>query len=230
MRLKSSTVPLAFAVFVLVGALALLATASRFQQKQKFNGELKQLLPASGDVPGWQVTHAPIAETPEMRKRVLDILDYDDAIYVIYTKGDIRVAVYLAYWKPGRVSVRSVARHTPDVCWTLAGWNCIMREELDAVAIGDRPIGHTESRSFKMLGQTEHVAFWHLAGDEVVSFRTGGRPPWYAAIGEFARWGNQFKQEQFFLRISSNRPLPEFLETDVLRMLAKKSRFLFGHP
>lgn len=230
MGTKTSLVTLITSFLVFIGAIALLFFSTSFQQEQKFNGVIKDLLPSTLDLPGWNLTFAPIAETPEMQKRVLDILDYDDAVYAIYTKGDVRISIYLAYWKPGKMPVRSVARHTPDVCWTLAGWECTMRDELDKVEVGGSRIGHTESRSFQLHGQTEHVAFWHLAGKEIVSYRTGGRPPWYAAIGEFFRWGNQFKQEQFFLRISSNRALPEFLETDVSRELAKKSLFLMGAP
>jgi hypothetical protein len=227
---RKGSIVLGVGTFVLLAALGLILVRDRFNQEQRFKGEVKELLPAQTDLPDWQLTYAPIADSPEMQKRVLDILDYDDAIYAIYTKGEVRISVYLAYWKPGKMPVRSVARHTPDVCWTLAGWECTMREELDSQAIGGRRIGHTESRSFKIQGQTEHVAFWHLAGDEIISYRTGGRPPWYAAVDEFVRWGNQFKQEQFFFRISSNRALPEFMDTEVLRSIVRKSPFLFGTP
>ena len=105
-----------------------------------------------------------------------------------------------------------------------------MREELDSLMIGSQRFGHTENRSFTIQGQTEHVAFWHLAGTEIISYHTGGRPPWYAAVGEFVRWGNKYKQEQFFLRISSNQSLPEFMETEVVRSIVRKSPFLFGKP
>ncbi len=217
-------------VAILLGALGLIMASGQFRQEPKFHGNVENLIPKPGEIPGWQVTYAPIADTPEMQKRVLDILDYDDAVYAIYTKGDMRISVYLAYWRPGRMPVRSVARHTPDVCWTLAGWKCIMREELDSLMIGSQRFGHTENRSFTIQGQTEHVAFWHLAGTEIISYHTGGRPPWYAAVGEFVRWGNKYKQEQFFLRISSNQSLPEFMETEVVRSIVRKSPFLFGKP
>lgn len=227
---RTALVTLLVSFLVLLVALGLIIFSTRFLQEQKFKGALKELLPTRQDLPGWNLVYAPIADSPEMQKRVLDILDYDDAVYAIYTKGDMRVSVYLAYWKPGKMSVRAVARHTPDVCWTLAGWECTKRDELDSVFVGGKRIGHTESRSFKIQAQTEYVAFWHLAGNEIISYRTGGRPPWHAAIGEFVRWGNQFKQEQFFLRISSNRALPEFMETEVVRSLAQNSPRLFGVP
>lgn len=210
------------ASLVLLLALAFSAFKDRFKQEARFNGPVKNLLPKRDQLLTWRVTDAPIADTPEMRKRVLDILDYDDVAYAIYQKGDLRISIYIAYWQPGKVSVRSVAKHTPDVCWTLAGWECTLREELPALGVGGETLAHTEHRTFAINGQIEHVVFWHIAGDEVVSYHTGGRPPWHAAIGEFIRWGNQFKREQFFLRISSNKPLGEFRETAVMQQITEK--------
>jgi len=221
-------VPITAAIIVLLLALGLIAFNGHFAHEAQFLGRARDLLPERKQLPEWQVTDAPIADTPEMEKRVLDILDYDDAAYVVYRKDDLRVSIYIAYWRPGKVSVRSVAKHTPDVCWTLAGWECSLSEEIPVLAIGEKEIGHTEHRNFTIRGQVEHVVFWHIAGAEVVSYHTGGRPPWHAAINEFIRWGNQFKKEQFFLRISSNKPLADFKESEVMQRVVENFTVIPG--
>jgi hypothetical protein len=195
---------------VLLVGVGLILSQDLFRKQAVFSRPVQNLMPASSDMPGWQTQYLPIADTPELQKRVLDLLDYDDAVYVTYTKGDLRVSVYLAYWKPGKVSPRSIARHTPDVCWTLAGWDCIKRQELPTFRFGTYEGKQTEYRVFTANGRTEYVVFWHVFGDEIVSYHTGWRPPWDATITDFLRWGNQQKLEQYFLRVSSNRPLTEF--------------------
>lgn len=214
---------------VLVCSMAFIFFQDRFRPKQTFHASVADLLPKLDKLQDWKVSYLPIAETPEMQKRVLDILDYDDAVYAIYTKGNLRISLYLAYWKPGKVTPRSVARHTPDVCWTLAGWECTKRNEIDRLIVDGMEIRQSEYREFTINKQTEHVLFWHIVGEEVVSYHTGWRPPWYATVTDFFRWGNQQKQEQFFLRISSNCPLsvlsssqPTIWMVNQFRQISKK--------
>lgn len=218
---KSAMVALLIGVSVLLGAIGLELARDRFRQEPIFKGELRDLVPRQSDLPGWQLSFMPIADTPEMQKQVSEILNYDEAIYAIYRLGEFRVSVYLAYWKPGKVSVRAVARHTPDVCWTLAGWSCTHREGIAALPIGNLTAHDVEHRIFSLNGQFEHVVFWHLVENDVISYHTGWRPPWYAAVSEFCRWGNRFQQEQFFLRISSNRPLGELQKSEVMQRIVR---------
>lgn len=209
------------AVMVLFGAAAFLLRGP-VEQKAKFTGNIKRLLPAARDLEGWRIEDAPIADTPEMRRRVVELLNYDDAVYRIYSLGRMRISVYLAYWRPGRMPVRAIANHTPDVCWVDSGWVCAQRDELETLSVNDIRVAHTEHRIYTINGRIEHVVFWHVAGTEIISYRTGGRPPWYAAITEFFRWGLELRQEQFFLRISSDRPLEEILGTDVFKRVIGK--------
>lgn len=71
-------------------------------------------------------------------------------------------------------------------------------------------------------GVTEYVAFWHRVGDDVVSYRTQGKPPWYAALGDMLRRGLDQRQEQFFIRISSNRPIEEWPEMEAYRQVVAR--------
>lgn len=89
-----------------------------------FQGSVKDLLPPAEIVArdGWKVDYLPIADTPEAKAKVDELLNYDDAVFAVYTRGTEQVAIYLAYWAPGKMSHRLVAGHTPDVCWVGAGW------------------------------------------------------------------------------------------------------------
>jgi hypothetical protein len=75
--------------------------------------------------PGWTVEYKPIADTPEMKKAVAELLNYDDAVYAVYSNGTRHLSVYIAYWTPGKMAQRLVAGHTPDVCWVGAGWRIV---------------------------------------------------------------------------------------------------------
>jgi hypothetical protein len=211
-----------FAAVILGVGIALVAWEGRFKAEQRFHGTLRDLMPEPTAAGGWSVKYASVADTPEMQRAVTEILNFTEAVYADYTRGPLRISVYLAYWRPGAMHVRAIANHTPDVCWTKAGWNCTRRETIESLPITGGTVRETEHRSFDIHGQTEHVVFWHLAGEEIVSYRTGGRPPWYAAIADFFRWGNQQQQEQFFLRISSNRPLEEFWGSEVVQGLLSR--------
>lgn len=219
MSRRGTFVSLGGATAVLLFAMGLL-WRGHSQIKAKHPGKTGDLIPAAAGLSGWSVKDAPIADTPEMQRRVDDVLNYDDASYRIYTRGDLRISVYLAYWRPGKMLVRSIAHHTPDVCWTLAGWECIERNTLKS---GDQRmgvgVGHTEHRVFKAHGQTEHVVFWHIAGDQIISYQTGAKPPWHATLTDTFKWGLEQKQEQFFLRVSSNQPLEVFMGTNLLQMI-----------
>ncbi len=116
----------------LVAALLLTAiglvgyTALRPLPPPTLTQSLASLVPEK--IPGWTVKDQPIAETEEMKKAVDEMLNYDDAVYRIYTQGKTTISVYVAYWKPGKMSPRLIAGHTPDVCWVNNGWKCTARD------------------------------------------------------------------------------------------------------
>jgi hypothetical protein len=75
-----------------------------------------------------------IAATPEMKRAVDELLNFDDAAFFTYTKGEDRVSVYIAYWKPGTMPQRLVSGHTPDVCWVGNVWEVRRRESRVSLA------------------------------------------------------------------------------------------------
>ncbi len=171
-----------------------------------FKGKLVDLLPPPPA--GWMLTKKEIADTPEMKEAVGELLNYDDGVFVDYTNGNERLSVYIAYWKPGKMSHRLVAGHTPDVCWVGNGWKKESSETVTGLTSGNgAKIVPAEGRLFTVNGQAEYVWFWHLVGQEAKSYASGYAPPWYAPLTDLWAKGLQQRQEQFFIRLSSGDPM-----------------------
>ncbi|AOS45900.1 hypothetical protein Verru16b_02991 [Lacunisphaera limnophila] len=134
---NGTKVSLGLAGLVLLAGLALVVVGSRPPPERTFKGNVKDLLPKPEEIPGWTVEYLPIADTPEMKAKVSELLNYDDALFAVYTKGPERLSVYIAYWAPGKMSHRLVAGHTPDVCWVRAGWDIVEAKTWEP-ALGDR--------------------------------------------------------------------------------------------
>jgi hypothetical protein len=223
---------------VLVIAIALVTYSSlRPLPPPTLTQPLATLVPDK--IPGWTVKDQPIAETEEMKKAVGEMLNYDDAVYRDYTQGNTTISVYVAYWKPGKMSPRLIAGHTPDVCWVGNGWICTDRDfnyevslelgarSLDLTAKSSQLTAHSsqlkpaQSGTYEISGNVQHVLFWHLHHGELVAYNTGKQPPWYAGLTDLWRGGFNQRGEQFFIRIASNVPMPEAIKTDALRNAIK---------
>ncbi len=215
-------------VLLFLGAVLFLAmvvgiVGSRLTPVRSYRMSLRSLFPDSAILRGWEVRRQPVAETLEMQRAVGEILSFTDAEFAHYSNGGLRVSVFLAYWEPGRMSHRLVAGHSPDVCWVGGGWSLRSTESVvvtTAAIIGDAmPF---EYRVFELNGQAEYVIFCHLLGGEPMTYRTLGRPPWHAMFSDLFTLGLRQREEQFFVRISSNRPFAEFKEALPLQLFLKQ--------
>lgn len=168
------------------------------------------LFAAPDELPGWSAKEEPIADTEEMKKSVSELLNYDAGRFVVYSKGDLQISIYAAYWKAGKMSPRLVATHTPDVCGVGNGWICRVAGPVD-LGIADGRKLPTKHRIFATpAGDLQYLVFCHLVAGSPRDYGRFGEPPWYAFLSEL-RWGGlQLRQEQLFFRISSNRPLETF--------------------
>jgi hypothetical protein len=167
-----------------------------------FTGKVADLLPLADEVPGWDVREEPIADTPETKEAVNELLNYTDAAFVSYSRGAERISIYVAYWEPGRMSSRLIASHTPDVCWVGAGWERLEAKMAQRLT-GPEGINIAEAELRRMRQRTseEWVLFWHFSGKERVSYGAAA-PPWSAILTDLARGFDQ-RGEQFFVRIST---------------------------
>lgn len=189
---------------ILIAGVVLFFVGLRPPPPRTFHGSVKDLLPKIEAMPGWKVEYLPIADTPEMREKVDQELNYDDAVFAVYTRGTERVSIYIAYWTPGKMPHRLIATHTPDVCWVGGGWKTEAAESgVRWTVDGGRALLPCESREMTLNGNREHVVFWHVANGKSILYGTQGPAPWYAAITDlFSRKLDQ-RPEQFFVRVSS---------------------------
>lgn len=193
-------------------------------QRQRFYGRLSELLPKESDLDGWHVRVRRLAESIEMERLTKELLAFDDAVFVDILRGDTRVSIYLAYWRPGTVSSHWVASHTPDLCWLQSGWQCLLR---DTQNIG-REMSSTlamEHRTFRLNEQVEHVVFCHLVDGRPQTYDGVGPRP--ARLRDFldrvtSRQWTRPDAEQFFIRISSNQPLTDFAQTSPVQFLLQR--------
>ena len=212
----------AFGVLVLGLAMAGRG-AIKHHPKRTLSGSLKSLLPAVTEASQWQLQFLPMGETEWLEKETQRVLSYDEAIYAVYHDGSNHVAVYCAYWAPGKVSHRVVANHTPDVCWVGGGW--AVRERSTRTLSSSKGPGRllpVQSRVFERDGRIEHVACWHIVGNEALDYGTGREPPWYAFFIDLAERPTRQSEEQYFLRLSSNLPLDEFQQLPLVKQILVK--------
>ncbi|MEM7673874.1 MAG: exosortase-associated EpsI family protein, partial [Verrucomicrobiota bacterium] len=168
--------------------------AIRPQPEPSINRPLAELI--NPEMPGWTAKDLPLAETEEMIARVDEILDFDDYVSRIYTRGNTQLILYVAYWKPGSAPIKQAHEHTPDVCWVANGWTPTRREhqiDLDrAFATNAHP---AEYRVFKKQGQEQSVVFWHVVGDRTYSNQRSGRGlanDQYSVSGNFLKTLTEF--------------------------------------
>lgn len=171
------------------------------------DSELADYLPKR--VPGWMSEDREIAETELVQDAVAEILNYDEAVLRHYEQGQRNFTIYVAYWTPGKMSHRLIAGHTPDVCWVGAGWVCEYRDFSHHRSIRGQPLAEAQYRIFETRGNVQHVLYWHISGGELISYRTGTTPPSSAILKDIWEKGLNQRQEQYFIRVSSNVPFDE---------------------
>jgi EpsI family protein len=160
---------------------------------------LAELLP--GAVPGWETADEAVADTEEMKRAVVEMLNYDEAILRTYRQKDRTVSVYIAYWRPAKFHPRLVAQHTPDVCWTGAGWRMSdVAQLIVPLGFGGQTVPG-ESRVFEQGGQRLKVVYWHLVGGRVYHAANAQGVTFLRYLLDDLRRG---QREQYFIRVSHN--------------------------
>ncbi len=194
-----------FCAAVLLTALGMQLLAARRVEPARTRTALSASLPAN--VPGWTVTDLPIAETAEIQRAVGELLNFDDALLRSYRRGGKQFDVYAAYWKPGKMSERLVAGHSPDVCWVAAGWTPVSQETPPPLRQPSMDAWLPEAGQYRVFqdrrGVARWVVFWHVAGDRQIDYGQGV-PPWWTVFSDLARRGFNQRSSQHFIRVSAN--------------------------
>jgi hypothetical protein len=213
--------------FIIIGAIlfaglvALVVAVEFFSSTpRRFTGKLEDVLP--GSIAGWQRTEMPLSTSSAELANVRGILNFTQAVQVLYTKGNQQILVFIAYWEPGKVSVADAGTHNPDSCWVNAG--CTRTERLYGVesSVGGRALKPYEYGQYAMpTGGLQNVIFWHLVNsepnhyqDQQIGWRDGlmgriERMP--LVIKDFQKYGLNQKNEQMFIRVSAFYPIQQLL-------------------
>lgn len=160
--------------------------------------------------------------TPRDLYQFADILQTSNLMERTYLRstgpGQVtQLTVYIAYWAPGQTSVSRVASHTPDACWPGSGWFAQpVADKLDVPAVPGLLISPGEHRVFRNnVGFPQNVWFWHIYDGRVISYRDPYSIP---ALFQIAlQYGFRRPGDQFFVRISSNKPWSELKDEPVVR-------------
>lgn len=195
----------ALVVFSVIGALTY--TTLFYHPVERFQDKLDDVLVS--ELPGWEVKDLDLAESEEMQELVARILNYTQAIFRSYNRGDTEVGVYVGYWAPKMMPVRQVQAHTPDICWVHNGWEVADSQFARTFQAQGDPLRPAEVRQMEKQGHTMYVAYWHVIGDRTYVNRIVGTWDRFDPIKSFFRFGLHQQEEQFFIRISSNRPLDQ---------------------
>ncbi len=168
---------------------------------------LAEIVPSQLD--GWEIHDMDIADSPESSARISDFLNFDDAIFRLFQKDDTFVSLYIAYWTPGKVSYRWAGAHTPDTCWVLNGWTRTDRAYSIPFDHAGQPFEPAEFGVYEKDENTQNVYFWHLIGGKAYSYNQKGTPNILGALIDIKKHGLNLRQEQFFIRLSSNKRIEE---------------------
>ena len=193
--------------------LALAAGIQFRQQRNPLLGKgrhLTYVLPVNP--PGWTGRNVALGTTEAEHGAVEKILQFDDVYFREFATAKGTVALYVAYWSPGRIPTQLVASHTPDRCWVESGWKNERAKHAYTLTYGNKSLRPGEWRTFLAPdGQRLNVLFWHLVGTEIHDDGEGLTkvPPvwrwWRAAAWQIF----QSPPEQYFIRLTSNRPFEE---------------------
>jgi hypothetical protein len=170
-------------------------------------GLLSEIVPA--ELSGWEIRDLDMAESPESSARISEFLNFDDALFRVFQKGDTFVGLYIAYWTPGKASYRWAGAHTPDTCWVQNGWTCTDREYSIPFYNVDTKFQPAEFGIYEKDGSAQNVYFWHLVGGEAFAYEQQGGHNIFAALIDIQKHGLNLRDEQFFIRLSSNKKVEE---------------------
>jgi hypothetical protein len=169
---------------------------------------------------GWISQDVPLSDNELMSGLIGTTLAFDSYAYRFYQSNTGWVSVYVAYWRPGKVSTTDAGVHNPDSCWTNAGWTQVERLYGAELLCGGRKLKPVEYGVYerpgegRMEGKTLRapVIFWHLVGGEVnryetqwVGYRSGlkgrlDRVPLF--LEDLKRYGLNQRREQMFVRVT----------------------------
>jgi exosortase len=208
-----------------VGAALVLVFALDTHRRSTANAsdpapDLAQLVPAQ--FPGWEkVTTDDLSPfTAELQTDHLIERNYFHGA----APGPSQITIYLAYWEPGRVPVSLVESHTPETCWPGTGWVGLPPPTATAIStysVAGRTLPPPTELFFKDgNGTPRYTWYWHLDAGRLIAPVNPFSPR--ALLGLAWRYGFLTSGEQWFVRISSNRPWVQIADEPLVASVLAK--------
>jgi hypothetical protein len=208
---KITTLILATGALILAWAVAM-PLLIRAEPPETSIPNLKKIL--AREPPGWVTKDLPLGETELVKEAAEKTLRHDEFFFRSYRKGEWEITVYVAYWAPGKHPPHLVARHTPDLCWTLNGMVCEDQRSDFTLTTEGVPLWPGHWRKFRTgSGETLYTVFWHRVGDRSFSLAlpSSNIPNPKEYMTEALRFAFARKQEQVFLRVTSSHPFEQIV-------------------
>lgn len=216
--MKLSRIAFVFGALVLAGGL-LVSVTKRHSGELTIRPDLVSDLPM--EIVDWQGTDQPIADTPEMKDAVVEMLNYDDAIFRNYTNGSRTLSVYAAYWGPGKFHPRLISIHTPDVCWKSNGMIPMDANYNYALSVMGSPLWHAQYREFDAGGKPIYVIYWHILNGLLSGYAEGPNSSSRQFVDNLWRDMSEGIGQQYFIRISSSTPFDYWKNEPVFQEVLK---------
>ena len=215
-------------ILVLAAAAVVVKVELFSVQERQFGGKLEEAVPRA--LAGWQVKDIPLAESTAALAHVQGVLNYDQVVQRLFTKDDVQIIVYVAYWEPGRISLVDAGSHNPDSCWVNSGCQRTERAYAQPGQVGSRVLHPYEWGEYVAPnGARIQAMFWHMVNGvpnryqgQEVGWREGvaGRiERAELVIKDIRERGLNQRAEQMFIRLSSNKRPAELLANPDARWL-----------
>jgi len=159
------------------------------------------------EINGWSYADYDLASSDESSDRVSSFVNVGDCLYCVCT--------------PGKVSYRWAGAHTPDTCWVVNGWTRLDREYSIPFQVNEIKLKNAEFGIYKKDRTVENVYFWHLVGGEPFGYAQKEIPNIFGALIDIQKYGLNLRQEQFFIRLSSNEDLESLKQIDGFNEIIK---------
>jgi len=196
--------------------LAVVCAVQFFPAQQSGGGKGRHLSTSlPGQIAGWIARDLELGPTEATNRAVASTLRFDDVYYKEFRSPRAIVSLYVAYWGPSKMPVQLVASHTPDRCWVENGWVCERRVHGETLGVNGVAVLPGEWRLFRAPSKLSlNVIFWHLKGGELYDY--GDRMNTVPFIWRW--WRDVYRTiatapaEQYFVRLTSNRPFRELAQ------------------
>lgn len=206
--------PVRMVQLAVIAAVGLQVTAAIVRPKPAAPPDLDAAVPAR--LADWTVTPEPLGSTPEASAWVADTLNFDRAVQRTYVRGGERFTIFAAWWSRGKMPARAVAIHTPDCCWSDAGYACLAMKFRQTLPVSGARLQPGEWRVFRSPeGDTLHTMFWQIVAGKAFDFggRFNGAGAFWPGVKAFFGDAVLGCREQLFVTVTANVPI-ERLETD----------------